>query len=422
MQSEITDYQNEPLTLVRQLQSLIIEESLNLDRIRMQLNEFNPFDVLGIQHFEIRHSNFLSWMFNPLGNHNCGDYFLKGFISGLEIFSAADKIRIFLSKLTSTRVYREWNNIDILIINDDLKFAIAIENKIWANKGDNEQLLRYAKLIRSLYADSNDLDYIICPVYLTPFNRMLSDDELKENYQNVLYKEVVALLKKTICDVEPERPVEEFINYYIDNITKRIMNDDKNELNILAHRIYRQHKAAIDFIISKKPVIYSDVNFKTITIFLEQNDIYKLLPSNDFIVRFLPKSVEELFVNEAFRSWEFEHIFCIEIFLNEQTLRVKFCAGAVNNDEESIKLQGIKNQYFEEMRKFTSLRTICKKSRPSTGYPAVAEKDILSTEDDLFYDAEDFAAAFIQSFAKFEQQFLDPWTQEVLAKQKLLFS
>ena len=112
------------------LQSFVIKENLNLERLKVQLHEFNPFDVLGVQHFEIRHSNFLAWMLDPKGSHNLGDYFLKGFISHMDKINPSYKINLFLTDLTDSRVYREWNNIDILIINDNLKFVIPIENKV----------------------------------------------------------------------------------------------------------------------------------------------------------------------------------------------------------------------------------------------------------------------------------------------------
>ncbi|HEY4196088.1 MAG TPA: PD-(D/E)XK nuclease family protein [Mucilaginibacter sp.] len=403
------------------LQQFVITENLNLERIKLQLHEFNPFDVLGIQHFEIRHSNFLAWMFDPAGSHRLGDYFLKGFITHLENIKPAQKINMFLTDLKGTRVYREWNSIDILIINDELRFVIPIENKVWAGKGIKEQLVRYAKLISHLYTNGEEDDYSIYPVYLTPFNRHLTEEEVTHKYQNVLYKSIIGLLRKTITDVEPEKPVTDFINYYIDNVTKRIMNDDKAELNKLAHRIYREHKEAIDFIISKKPVIYSEANCKVIGKWLSDHPGYRFLPSHDYIVRFLPKSVADLFVNKEFHSWGFPEMFCIELFLNETTLVVKFCAGAVNNESAYNDLQIIKECYFDAMRQFQSIKTIVKRSRATSQYPAVAETTILTTEERSFYESATFLDAFVSAFAKFEELYLSKWTAEVLAKKDKLF-
>ncbi len=403
------------------LQQFVIEKNLDLERIKLQLHEFNPFDVLGIHHFEIRHSNFLAWMFDPSGTHRLGDYFLKGFIAHLDHIKPSDKINIFLTDLSSTRVYREWNSIDILIVNDTLRFVIPIENKVWAGKGTNEQLVRYANLISHLYTNGEEDDYTIYPVYLTPYNRQLTEDEVNCRYQNVLYKKVIDLLRKTITDTEPEKPVSDFINYYIDNVTKRIMNDDKAELNKLAHRIYREHKAAIDFIISKRPVIYSDANCKAVGNWLREQPRFRFLSSPDYIVRFLPEAVADIFNNKRFHSWGFEQLFCIELFLNEHSLVVKFCAGAVNNEGAYTELQTIKNHYFEEMKTFQSIKTIVKRSRATSQYPAVAETTILTTDDKVFYESATFLEAFVHVFTKFESQYLDKWTAEVQAKKGKLF-
>jgi hypothetical protein len=185
------------------------------------------------------------------------------------------------------------------------------------------------------------------------------------------------------------------------------MNDDKSELNVLAHRIYRQHKEAIEFIMSKKPVIYSVSNFNTIKNWLIENEQYQYLTSHDYIVRFLPVAVANIFVNSNFHSWGFEQLFCIEIFLNENNLSVKFCAGGINNDKEDPRLQKIKDAYFEEMKKFSSIKSIVKKSRSTSQYPAIAETPILTTDEDLFFESATFREAFIQAFKKFEDRYLN---------------
>ena len=48
--------------------------------IKASLDAFNIFEVLKIHRREIRHSNFLGWLFDPNGSHNLGDIFLKELI------------------------------------------------------------------------------------------------------------------------------------------------------------------------------------------------------------------------------------------------------------------------------------------------------------------------------------------------------
>ena len=51
--------------------------------IKASLDAFNIFEVLKIHRREIRHSNFLGWLFDPNGSHNLGDIFLKELIKTL---------------------------------------------------------------------------------------------------------------------------------------------------------------------------------------------------------------------------------------------------------------------------------------------------------------------------------------------------
>ena len=51
-----------------------------LDELRAHLAKFNPFDILGMGHMEIRHSYTLAWLLDPQGNHGMGEEFLRRFL------------------------------------------------------------------------------------------------------------------------------------------------------------------------------------------------------------------------------------------------------------------------------------------------------------------------------------------------------
>lgn len=63
------------------LEEFIREEILQLERIEEKRDEFNLFDVLGVVHRELQHSNVLGWLLDPRGSHGMGNYVLKGFIN-----------------------------------------------------------------------------------------------------------------------------------------------------------------------------------------------------------------------------------------------------------------------------------------------------------------------------------------------------
>ena len=111
------------------LKDLLVDESANLSLIKQRLKVFNIFDVLGIGHKELQHSNFIGWLLDPNGNHGFGDYFLLEFLNLLSDVSDELLIDCHLGDLHTTRVIREReNNIDIFILNNELSFCIAIEN------------------------------------------------------------------------------------------------------------------------------------------------------------------------------------------------------------------------------------------------------------------------------------------------------
>lgn len=51
--------------------------------LNAKLNIFNPFKVLKINTFEIRHSNVIAWLLSPNGNHGLEDKVLKKVLSGI---------------------------------------------------------------------------------------------------------------------------------------------------------------------------------------------------------------------------------------------------------------------------------------------------------------------------------------------------
>ena len=52
----------------------------NLKELESLFNQFNIFDCLRLTRTEIRHSNFLAWLFDPNETHRLKDYFLKQFL------------------------------------------------------------------------------------------------------------------------------------------------------------------------------------------------------------------------------------------------------------------------------------------------------------------------------------------------------
>lgn len=56
----------------------------DVQRLAAMLDRFNPFDVLRIGHYELRHTNTLAWLLDPAGNHGLGEFFLRAVVHRLD--------------------------------------------------------------------------------------------------------------------------------------------------------------------------------------------------------------------------------------------------------------------------------------------------------------------------------------------------
>jgi len=135
-----------------------------LEELTAELNIFNFFKILKIERVEIRHSNILSWLLNPLENHGFSDFFVKRFLSTILIESEQapfQPARIELMNFQDLEVRREWKNIDLLAISNVNKLIILIENKIKSGVSD-QQLSKYLIKVKEEYPRHK-----IIPVLLT---------------------------------------------------------------------------------------------------------------------------------------------------------------------------------------------------------------------------------------------------------------
>ena len=118
---------------------------------------YNIFSVLFKSSDEVKlHSRFISSLLNPYGSHKLSDYCLRSF---LNICGYPPQ---FIQNLLAPGVavhpnefnFSEWDEIDILIINERTSYALFIENKIYARDSNHEehgQLEGYYRTILEKY-------------------------------------------------------------------------------------------------------------------------------------------------------------------------------------------------------------------------------------------------------------------------------
>ena len=211
-----------------------------LNELKKWETGFNIFDVLNIARNEIRHSNVLSWLLNPNGDHGLGDSVLYGVLSEMLAFNPESKFKqtkLLLLDLKSFDVRREEEHIDLLLVSQKEKFVIAIENKTFTGEHDN-QLSRYMRYVEKHFSGFDAL-YL----YLTPHGDESSDSE---NWLALSYDAIYKSVEKALNETHVEDDVNAFINNYLEILRRDIMEDQ--ELKNVCNKIYEKHKKALDLI------------------------------------------------------------------------------------------------------------------------------------------------------------------------------
>lgn len=230
----------------KQLAALITDAQF--EKLELRMREPNIFRALGVERYEIRHSNFFAFLLDPQETHGLDDIFLRKFLRDIFADPRARGRTLFDADLLNCSqgdVRREWRGIDILI--DLPEDVIAVENKVDSNE-HTRQLKRYRAIVDEEFAKKRKHF-----VYLTPFGAEAIEDEDQASYVNYSYEQIAGILENVLA-LHREAISDKIAAYLFDYLTtiKRelLMNDD---LNDLAVKVYKAHKTALDFIFENRP-------------------------------------------------------------------------------------------------------------------------------------------------------------------------
>lgn len=225
-----------------------VVHNAELEELEDKLRQFNIFEAVGMQWQEIRHSAFIAFLLAPQQAHGLGEDFLKKVIqrSLLSSRSASlpvNVVNLHLMNLDKTVVEREWNNIDILLLNHPHQLAVIIENKLQSGEHDN-QLDRYFQMVQRQYPD-----WRILGLYLTIDGEQPSDSR----YLPISYADIADIVGALVISREtvlgPD--VRTLMHHYVQMLRRNIVSDA--ELDELCRQIYQKHKRALDLIVARIP-------------------------------------------------------------------------------------------------------------------------------------------------------------------------
>ena len=227
---------------------------LELDRLGEMLNrgegEVDLFRALRLDYSEEFHSNFLAWLLDPKGSHGLGGDFLQRFltVSGARhAIRSADQLSTTIGREHYLERDGESGRLDILIHNDD-GFLCAVENKVWSGESGG-QLAWYRRVLEAEYSDRR-----VHLVFLTRHGEGPDDPGECGHWKQLSYTAILRLVEQTIeaAGDTANHDVVAFLRQYATTLRRNLVPEVSNDFHILARRIYRKHKRAIDLIIQNK--------------------------------------------------------------------------------------------------------------------------------------------------------------------------
>jgi hypothetical protein len=274
----------------------------------------NLFRILGISNYEIRHSNFLAWLIDPNETHGLGNYVLQKIFQDILIDPRAKNISILdVGNISDNEVEvrREWKNIDVLVITDQL--VVCIENKVWA-KESAHQLKKYKEIVEKEFPEHKP-----CYVFLTPtgYESTMPNVYIEYSYERIveILENGIKIRKKTINPA-----IKIYIKDYITLIKQNIMNNDNT--NQIAKKLYLNHKELFDFVFENKPDYWDD--FYNILSEKVKDKGWILGSKNKGFVRFTTKNLEPLILKyKKANGWSDKESFLFELVFDSGS-KLKF--------------------------------------------------------------------------------------------------
>lgn len=262
------------------------------ERLSKWTGKTNIFQILKLSKNEIRHSNFLAFLFAPNETHNLSGEFFKMFLkryidSNDDTKAAINYFDALLNSYEDLIVYRENKNIDILLVSEKNKIVVCIENKILSSESGG-QLNKYQR-----YIERNYSNYKKIFVFLTPDG----NEPKNPSWGIITYKDIVEILEQLMQKNSMEKKVYYLIKDYVDILRRDVGMDD--EIKEIVRKIYQQHKEALDLIFENIPdnlSLMSELYIEALEQIAKENEIiFDPKYSGKSIVRFQIPEFTDLF-------------------------------------------------------------------------------------------------------------------------------
>jgi PD-(D/E)XK nuclease superfamily len=220
----------------------------DLEGLKALMGRFNIFEAIGVVRQELRHSDFLAFLLNPQENHDLSDIFVKRLLQRVLISSdrsstpPVSPMDLDAWNLEQMAVLREWQHIDILLLDEPNRLAVIIENKIGTGE-HSDQLRRYYQAVNQHYPG-----YRALGLYLAPSGEVPSHDAYLPVGYGLICDVIDGLAEGRASIVSPELKV--LLIHYTEMLRRHIVGDSK--IARLCRQIYQEHQRAIDLIVEHR--------------------------------------------------------------------------------------------------------------------------------------------------------------------------
>lgn len=238
-----------------ELENFIFDDNVQdiLDKIKNSVMNFNILEITGMGSQEIKHSNILAWMFSN-SEHNLEYKILEDFLKKIVEFNEVSEATTFLKhyiylseKSKNITIYREKDNIDLLIVDNANKVVIAIENKVYANERsdgkDGGQLKNYCKIVDENYKNFKNKIFI----YLTIDGSFPESEKNQSIWLNATHEMIGEVVENILENQTVLSKAEMILTSYVDLLKRRNIMSDKN-LEELCKKIWDKNSKALDIL------------------------------------------------------------------------------------------------------------------------------------------------------------------------------
>lgn len=205
----------------------LAEEVVNIEK-----TQFSFWQIFGVEYNELVHSNFLAWLFDPLGSHGLRTHFVEAFVG-----KVARKIHnLYLSRLdlSNIKVEREFpgdeSRLDIRILDPRGSFQCVIENKILSEEG-TDQTDRLYKNFRGK-SQKDIFVFLTLDERAKPTNR---------NFTSLTYAEILPMLQR-YPQASLNSEVRFLIGNYVNTLERLIVSENFKSFSESTKLYYRFQK------------------------------------------------------------------------------------------------------------------------------------------------------------------------------------